>query len=87
MNRDEILQKAREIVTGDRDDQYGSPEDCFKRIAKLWEAYLGVPMEPNTVAEMMILFKLARIQNNPAKEDHWVDIAGYAACGGETVSE
>lgn len=35
------------------------------------------------VANMMILLKIARGANGKPKEDNWIDIAGYAACGGE----
>lgn len=38
------------------------------------------------IALMMILFKVARNIANFRKTDNWVDIAGYAACGGE-ISE
>ena len=34
------------------------------------------------VAVMMILLKIARVASSK-KSDNWVDIAGYAACGGE----
>lgn len=29
------------------------------------------------------LLKIARLANNPEHMDSWVDLAGYAACGGE----
>ena len=32
---------------------------------------------------MLALLKIARIATGHAKEDNWVDLAGYAACGGE----
>ena len=35
------------------------------------------------VAAMMILLKTARISSGTAVSDNWIDIAGYAACGGE----
>ena len=35
------------------------------------------------VAMMMALLKIARIQGNRATGDCFVDLAGYAACGGE----
>ena len=35
---------------------------------------------------MMALLKIARIATGGPKEDSWVDLAGYAACGGEIVS-
>lgn len=38
---------------------------------------------PTDVAAMMGLFKIARIATGHRKADNWVDLAGYAACGGE----
>ena len=35
------------------------------------------------VAAMMIMLKVARVRNGKAKDDSWVDMAGYAACGAE----
>jgi hypothetical protein len=32
---------------------------------------------------MMALLKVARIATGHGKADNWVDLAGYAACGGE----
>ena len=32
---------------------------------------------------MLILLKVARIKSGKKKNDNWIDIAGYAACGGE----
>ena len=83
MNREEILEKAKAIVTGERENAYGSPEDNFATIAELWSMYLGVGIDSEDVATMMILLKVARIRGGQAKADNWIDIAGYAACGGE----
>ena len=35
---------------------------------------------------MMILLKVARVAGGSESIDNWVDIAGYAACGGEIMS-
>ena len=36
------------------------------------------------VAVMMCLFKIARLQSSAFESvDSWVDLIGYAACGGE----
>lgn len=94
MTRHELLQAANNIVTADRNEQYGEPEDNFENIARLWSAYLNgsVTHEPEClgaedVAIMMILFKVARlIDSNYNSMDSWVDIIGYAACGGEIAS-
>ena len=39
--RKEMLDKATKIVEGDRDEEYGKPENNFRQIAALWNAYLG----------------------------------------------
>ena len=43
-------------------------------------------LEPHDVAAMLALLKIARIASGHAKADNWVDLAGYAACGGEIQS-
>ena len=83
MNRKEILTKASEIVNGKREEAYGSPEDNFQRIAAMWSSYLNAPVTPYDVSIMMILLKAARIGSGQVTLDNWIDIAGYAACGGE----
>lgn len=83
MKRDEILEAAKRCVSGDREQDYGSPENNFQRIADLWSAYSGYPFTSTDVAAMLALLKIARIASGHAKEDNWVDLAGYAACGGE----
>jgi hypothetical protein len=36
---------------------------------------------------MMALMKIARLATNPAHEDSWVDLAGYAACGASVAKD
>ena len=92
MTRSEVLSKADSYVNGDREQDYGSPESNFQTIADLWAVYLqgcGVAidfLEPHDVAAMLALLKIARIASGHAKADNWVDLAGYAACGGEIVT-
>ena len=83
MNRPEILDKAKACVCGDREQDYGSPESNFQMIADFWSNYLGYGVSPVDVAAMLALLKIARIASGHAKADNWVDLAGYAACGGE----
>lgn len=87
MNRKEILKAAEVCVCGDREQDYGSPENNFQTIADLWNVYLDVSMSAKDVAAMLALLKIARIASGHAKEDNWVDLAGYAACGGEIEAE
>ena len=83
MTRPEILDKAKECVCGQREQDYGSPEDNFNVIAELWSAYKRIHFDAQDVAMMMALLKIARIKSGTATEDSFVDLAGYAACGGE----
>ena len=96
MKRAEILQTAETCVCGDREQDYGSPENNFDTIARMWSAYLrALPKDadgnryllPKDVAAMLSLLKIARIASGHAKADNWVDLAGYAACGGEIETE
>lgn len=79
--RAECLRTAERLVNGERNTQYDEPSADFKRTAGMWTAYLGVPVEMHDVAAMMILLKMARARYSPTHGDHWVDAAGYAACG------
>lgn len=83
MTRDEILSAAQKCVSGDREQDYGSPENNFMTIANLWSVYLKHQVGPVDVAAMLALLKITRIASGHAKEDNWIDLAGYAACGGE----
>ncbi len=91
MKRAEILDAAKKCVCGQREQDYGKPEDNFQIIADLWNAYLKLPPErrvdPRDVAMMMALLKIARIRSGTATEDSFVDLAGYAACGGEIATD
>ncbi len=83
MNRSEILETARQAVTVDRAATHGSVEDNFNNLGAVWSARLGVPINAHQVAIMLIDLKTVRAWGNPAHDDNWVDMAGYAACGGE----
>lgn len=89
--RAEILEAAAKIVSGHRTEDYGSPEDNFTTIALLWDTYIAANCMKNEeltitaqdVAAMLILLKIGRLGSGAGSADCWVDIAGYAACGGE----
>ena len=89
MERAEILEEATRIVCRDREEQYGDPENNFAAIAAMWSAYLRarcaadqLALNGKDVAAMMALLKIARVASGKPKADNWVDLAGYAACGG-----
>lgn len=85
MKREEILKKAEECVCGHREEDYGSPENNFGLIANLWSVYLSKPISPIDVSALMALMKIARIKSGHGTDDCFVDLAGYAACGGEIL--
>lgn len=85
MKRDEALSEVERCVLQDRNASYGSPENNFSRVAKLWTAYFDREFEPHDVAVMLALLKVARLSENPTHMDSWVDLAGYAVCGAEVA--
>lgn len=87
MTRSEILDTAKEYVNVDRAASHGDMENNFTRIGDLWSAHLGITVSATDVALMMAMVKIARAGSNPAHADNWIDLAGYAACGGELAAK
>lgn len=87
-----ILDIAKEIIHGDREQAYGDPRFNLDTIAQLWSVYLqrlfyswgidGAELRAEDVSQMMILLKTARLIHNPTHKDSLVDQAGYAALQG-----
>lgn len=87
--RQRVLKEAEKCVCGQREQDYGTQEDNFQKIGDLWPIYLdcNVKIDAYDVAAMMALLKISRLSNNPEHMDSWVDLAGYAACGGEIAGK
>lgn len=91
MKREDVLNAAAKCVNGERQQDYGTPERNFEIIAAFWNAYLlgaeevtqAKRISAKDVAAMLGLLKIARIATGHGKADNWIDLAGYAACGGE----
>ena len=78
MEHKTILDTAREIVDGARQSDYGTPENSFSKIGRIWGALLNREDIPaRTVADMLIGLKIAR-DTHFAKRDNLTDAAGYA---------
>lgn len=83
------LEKADSIIHGDRQDQYGNPEDSFSIIADFWNVYLYekckwtegdlANLNAQDVAIMMTLFKIARMFGKEWSRDNAIDACGYLA--------
>ncbi len=80
--RSQILQRAGELINGDRQAAYGPPSVNFSRIAAGWSAILGQPVSPEQVALCMAWLKIARLVNG-RHEDSYVDGAAYMALAAE----
>lgn len=87
----EFINKASEIITGERAEQYGDATTSFQNIADFWSVYLSrivgsdVMITPRNVADMMILLKISRTAMD-FHEDSYIDIIGYAALVNVVVS-
>lgn len=86
MNRAECLDEAKRLITQDRQNTHGQPENGLRRIASLWSVYLGTEVTEVDVAMMMVLLKVARQSMNEVHLDNYVDVAGYAALAAELIS-
>ena len=81
----EVLTKAHELITGDRQNAYSHPLDDYSRTVSIFNALKG---EDLLTAEDGILFmlcvKLSRlmheIDNGMNLPDNTVDAAGYLGC-------
>ena len=86
-----ILFEADQIINGERQKQYGSPEDSFQIIADFWNVYLKhkktSEITPGNVAEMMSLFKHARMLGQETKRDNYADAIGYLAIRADRIQE
>ena len=77
--QEDILHEAYRLTAGDRNNQYGPPDQDFARTAKMWSAILGCDVRTQDVALCMIALKISRA-TWMAKRDTAVDMAGYARC-------
>ena len=76
-----ILDKAKELVYGDRLKDYGSTTKNFKSIAVGWGEIVGTSITPEQVGLMLAWLKICRANNdNCEKEDSIIDLCGYALC-------
>lgn len=80
-----ILDEAREIVFGDREQTHGEPAKNLRAIGHIWTAILAGKLQPDATIEpeivclMMAGLKLARAANRPSHREHALDTVGYMA--------
>ena len=90
MTKEEILKKAKDLISGDRNGTHGDAFQNHAEIAEFWNIFLDKKLQPmasitaEDVALMMVLMKISR--NNQGKKnnlDNFIDMCGYAAIAGE----
>lgn len=87
-----LLNEASRLITGERNQSYGSPTENFQTTADMWTlqfAHLlkdGARFTGAHISQAMMHLKLARMIAQP-KRDNYLDIAGYAGCGWECEEE
>lgn len=85
MKRDEILDTAKELISGQRAQDYGDAYQNFDRIAQGWNVIVSNtdgPLTAKHVALMMDWVKTCRLLETIDHEDSWIDKCGYSALGG-----
>jgi hypothetical protein len=90
ISKEEILKKAKEIISNDRNVSHGDAFKNHAEIAEFWNIFLDKKLRPmaditaDDVAIMMILLKISRhTQGEKFNLDNFIDMAGYAAIAGE----
>ena len=79
-----MLDEAKRLVSGSRNDDYGPPDVDMAKVAGMMNHLFGWDVKPSQVPMIMILIKLAR-ESHSSKHDNAVDIAGWAWCMDECV--
>ncbi len=85
-DRADILDTAKALTCGDRDQDYGSPTANHIDIARGWEVLLNARITPAQVALCMVWVKMCRAKTSPQKLDHYADGAAYMAIAGECAN-
>ena len=87
MNRLDYLREAGELITGDRERDYGPPSENFRNIAQGVSIILGATVSAFRVALFMAWVKLARLSSRTisreAIRDSILDAIAYLALAGE----
>lgn len=73
-----VLDEAKRLTEGDRNESYGSPVPNMQHIADIYNAITGQSVSARDVALMHQATKLARRYHNPLHRDSYVDNCAYA---------
>jgi Domain of unknown function (DUF6378) len=86
MKAEQLLEQAASVVARRR-GTYGQQCDLFEHVARRWSLVLGVKVTPAQAMLCLIDLKVARLAHDPQHLDSITDIAGYAGCLAEVLSD
>lgn len=85
--RGKMLDEAKRLTEGERQESYRDPVDNFSQIAQIWSGLLEQRITAHQAAVMMAALKAVRLWHNPKHVDSAVDGAAYMAIAGECGQE
>lgn len=74
-----ILDEARDLICGDRNEAYGDPVESMTRIAAYFNLRTGLNITARQAAIFLECLKDVRSDMNPGHRDSIVDRCGYSA--------
>ena len=86
MNAEQLLGHAADLVNRRR-RAYGEPAVLFEHVPVRWSQVLGTTVTPAQVLVCLVDLKVARLIHDPRHFDSITDVAGYAGCMAEVLSD
>ena len=86
LEREACMARARNLICGDRADQYGDFKLNYGKTAKLMSAITGVHIDTGQVLLMLVGMKLAR-ETTQHKQNNIDDAVGYLALYSELMAD
>ena len=72
----QILDSAKQLITGPRQEMYDNPVEAFRRCATIASVLIGRTVIPQDCVKVLMALKQSRIAKNNMPE-HMTDLAGY----------
>lgn len=82
MDRTGVLERASNLISGDRASAYGDFGDQMRSMAAAFNAVTGHSITPEDASRFLMLLKIRR-GITATDQDSETDLAGYAALHGE----
>jgi len=82
MHHKQSLINAAKIID-ERAQQYGAPDTCFEKIARIATAVTGETYTEYDIALVMHCVKLGRMLENRTYDDNYIDAINYLAFAGQ----